>query len=471
MTFGTFRKAAAMATASLLMVAAPLAATGTQTSAGRAAAAQPAAAQPPAGQAAAGQPGQAGSGLNIPQDVSFVGRQAEPNVARATALINDEIITRTDIDQRMALLLASQRVQLPPEEMERVRAQVLRNLIDEALQIQAAKENELTVERAEVDRYYARFAQGFNHTAQTFGQYLRSIGSAERSVKRQIEGELAWQQLQRRMLPRISVADEEVNDILTRMNAARGSSEYHVAEIYLTATPETMAEVRNNASRIVQQIRSGASFQGYARQFSEASTAALGGDLGWVRAEQLPPELAAMVQAMPVGTISDPIQVQGGLSVVALVDSRQVLVSNPRDAQLSLMQMSLALPAGITEAQARQQAERMATATQAMGGCGRAAEVASSLGAELVSNDGMRVRELPPQLQEPVLRMSVGQATSPFGSLQRISVLILCGRDDPEQQAAPTFAAVADRLEEERMNRQAQRYLRDLRRDAVIEYR
>jgi len=384
--------------------------------------------------------------------------------------VNEEIITRSDIEQRVALFVASQRVQLPPEEMERLRAQVLRNLIDEALQIQEARQKEIEIEPAQVTSFYGRFAQSFGHTAQTFSAYLRSIGSSERTVQRQIRGELAWQELQRRLI-RVSVNSGEVQEVLDRLTASRGANEYHVAEIFLPATPENSVQVRSNAAQIIEQLRRGASFAAYARQYSQASTAARGGDLGWVRAEQLPPELAAVVQAIPVQAISDPIQLPGGFSVVALVDSRQVLVANPRDAQLSLMQIAIALPAGTTEAQARAQAERLGQATQAMGGCGRASETATAVGAELVSNDNVRVRELPPQMQQLLLGMSIGQATAPFGTIERISVLVLCGRDDPEVTAAPTFAAIADRLESDRMNRQAQRYLRDLRRDAVIDYR
>ncbi len=439
MKFGTFRMAALAAVGSMASVAAV--------------------AQPP----------REGS-LSIPNQVSFVGRQ-EPNVARATALVNEEIITLTDIEHRMALVLASSRAQLPADEQERLRAQVVRNLIDETLQIQAARENEAAVEQREIDSYYARFAQGFGHTPTTFGQYLTSIGSSERSVKRQIQGELSWQRLQRRMLPRVSVRNEEVQEVLSRLNASRGTSEYRVAEIFIEATPETMPQARALADRIVQQIRAGGSFGAYARQYSVASTAALGGDLGWVRPEQLPAELAAVVQAMPEGTISEPIAVSGGISIVGLPDSRQVLVADPRDAQLSLMQMSVLMPAGTAEAAARARAEQLASSSQSMGGCGRAQEVATQIGAELVSNDNVRVRELPPALQQMLLGMSIGQATAPFGTPERISVLVLCGRDDPAPLNAPTAASIADSLEESRMNRQAQRYLRDLRRDAVIEYR
>lgn len=443
MKFGTFRRAAVVLAGSFLSVVA-------------------------VAQTAGDQPRQ--GGLAIPSDVNFVG-QAEPNVARASVIVNDEIITQTDIDQRMALMLASQRVQISPEEQQRLRAQILRNLIDEALQIQAARENEMAVEPREIDQYYARHAQQFGQTAPNFANYLRSIGSSERSVKRQIAGELSWQRLQRYRMNRVSVADEEVNAVLARLQAAQGTSEYRVGEIYVSATPETAATVRANLARIAEQIRGGASFPAYARQYSEATTAALGGDLGWVRAEQLPPELATVIQSMPVQTITDPIQVPGGFSVLVLVDSRQVLVADPRDATLSLMQMSIELPAGTSEAQARARADQLAQATRTMGGCGRAPEVARTVGAELVSNDAMRARDLPPALQQALLAMSVGQSTPPFGTTERVSVLVLCGRDDPRQVNMPSAEDVQTALAEQRMNQQAQRYLRDLRRDAVIEYR
>jgi peptidyl-prolyl cis-trans isomerase SurA len=420
---------------------------------------------------AAAQSGGGGTGLNIPGNVQFVGKQ-EPGVRKATAIVNGDVITGSDIDQRMALIVASQQIALSPEEVERFRAQVLRNLIDEAIQIQAAAQQELTIEQRDIDSAYARVAQNVRQTPEAFGGYLRSIGSSERSLKRQIRGEMAWERLQRRLIePFVNVGDDEVQAEIAGMDARRGTAEYRVAEIFLTSTPETAAEVQANADRIVQQIRGGASFPAYARQFSEASTAALGGDLGWVRAEQLPVELAALVAQMPVGSVSAPIPVPGGVSIVAVADTRQILVADPRDAVLSLMQISVALPAGTTQAQAEARGVQLGQAAQAMGGCGGAAATAQTAGAELISNDQVRVRDLPPQLQQMLLALSVGQTTPPFGSADRISVLVLCGRDDPQTASAPNPVEVANRIEQERVARRARRYLRDLRRDAVIDYR
>ena len=81
------------------------------------------------------------------------------------------------------------------------------------------------------------------------------------------------------------------------------------------------------------------------------------------------------------------------------------------------------------------------------------------------------MRDLPAALQQMMLPMQVGQATQPFGSLEDgVRVLVMCGRDEvsPSQ---PTFDSVSNQMLEERINSRSRRYLRDLRRDAVIEFR
>lgn len=417
-------------------------------------------------------PGSAPAGLAIPNEVRFL-RQADPSVRKATAIVNGSVITGTDIDQRTALVVLAADGQVPADEMQRLREQVLRNLVDETLQIQAATAEEITVTPAEVDTIYQRYAQNFQRSPVEFAAYLRTIGSSEKSIKRQIHAEAAWSRLQRRQIePFVNVSEEEVTSLIERMNAARGTQEYKIGEIFLSATPETAAEARANATRIVQQLRGGASFLAYARQFSEASTAAVGGDLGWVRAEQLPDPLAEAARLLPVGQISDPIAIPGGFSIIAVQDSRQVLTADPRDAVLSLKQISLAFPPGAPRAQVELKVQQLVRMSQSMGGCGGADAAATGIGAEVVSNDNVRVRELPPALQETLLALSIGQATPPFGAAnERVSILVLCGRDDPAASETVSFDTVYNQLSEERVNRRARRYLRDLRRDAIVDYR
>jgi peptidyl-prolyl cis-trans isomerase SurA len=410
--------------------------------------------------------------LNLPENLQMFGEN-DPNIRKATAVVNGQVITGTDVDQRVALVVAASRSAIGAEEMQRLRMQVLRNLIDETLQIQAAKAEEIEVTRDEINETYAKVAaQNFGQDTKAMDAFLISVGSSPVSLKRQIEGELAWSRLLRRNIaPFVNVSEEEVNELLQRLEAARGTAEYRLGEIFLSATPETREAVQQNAARIIEQLRQGGSFVGYARQFSEASTAAVGGDLGFVRLETLPAELAVAAREMQPGQLVGPIENSGGYSILYLIDKRQVLMADPRDAVLSLKQISVSFPAGMTEAEATPILQKFAEGVETIRGCGDADAVAARIGADVVDNDQIQVRQLPEQLQSIMLGLQVGQATPPFGNVEDgVRILLLCGRDDPVAKGGPSFDELMAQLEDERINKRAQRYLRDLRNDAYIEY-
>lgn len=412
------------------------------------------------------------AGLNIPEQLTIFG-QNDPNVRRATAIVNGDVITGTDVAHRLALIVAANGGTVSKEEEDRLRLQVLRNLIDETLQIQEAEANEITISSGEIGQTFNQVAQqNFKQDINAFDQYLRSRGSSTDTLRRQIKGELAWSRLLRRNIqPFINVGDEEVNAIIERLNASKGTTEYRIGEIYMSAAPEAAEQVAANMRQILDQIRQGGSFVAYARQFSEASTAVTGGDLGWVRPGQLPQSLAEAASQMQIGQVVGPVQVPGGFSILYLIDQRQILTADPRNAVLSLKQLSISFPPGTTEAQATASSAEFATATQNIKGCGAANEVASSIGAAIVDNDQVRLKDLPGPLQSTVANLPIGQASQPFGSVaDGVRVLILCGRDDPQTASAPSFDQIMSNLENERVNKRAQIYLRDLRRDAIIDY-
>lgn len=409
--------------------------------------------------------------LKLPQNPQVFGN-AMPSVVKATAIVNGDVITQTDIDQRLALLAIANGGQIPAEEVERLREQVLRNLIDESLQIQAAKSEKIDIKKSDIEKTVQRVAGNVKKTPDQLATYLEANGSNIRSLRRQIEGEIAWQRLQRAKIEsEVSVGDDEVKAVLTKLNASKGTEEYHVGEIFLSATPATESQTLDNANKILTQLRQGASFAGYARQYSEASTAAVGGDLGWVRPEQLPTPLASALREMPAGSISNPIQVPGGFSIIAVQDTRKILTPDPRDAVLSLKQVSIAFPKGTTREGAEPIVARFADAAKNIGGCGGAEKLASDFHGEVVTSDQVKMRDLPAALQRLMLPMQVGQATQPFGSLDEgVRVLVMCGRDEVDQ-SAPSYDDIYNQLNEERINSRARRYLADLRRDAVIEFR
>ena len=408
----------------------------------------------------------------IPDNVQIFGKN-DPNHRRATAVVNGDIITGTDVQQRLALILSTNQGKIGPEEEQRLRLQILRNLIDESLQIQEAKAQDIAVTDDEVEESYNRVAeQNFKQNAKAMDAHLAKIGSSPSSLKRQIRGELAWQRLLRRNVqPFVNISEDEVKENLDRLKAAKGTEEYRIGEIYLSATAETKPAVSENAQKIVEQLRQGGSFVAYARQYSEASTAAVGGELGWIRLAQLPTELATAAAGLTPGQLVGPVETTGGFSILYLIDKRQVLTADPRDALLSLKQITLTFPKGTTQAVATPKVVEFSRGVKAIKGCGDAEAAATALGAAVVGNDNIKVRDLPGPLQEAMLKLSLGETTPPFGSVEEgVRVLMLCGRDDPQSASGPSFDELMAQMEDDRVNKRAQIYLRDLRRDAVIEY-
>src|SRR5690242_16660806 len=114
--------------------------------------------------------------LKLPQNPEVFGN-AMPSVVKATAIVNGDVITQTDIEQRLQLLVIANGGQIPPEERERVSQQVLRNLIDETLEIQAAKQEKIDIKRSDIDKTLARVAQNVKQTPDQLAAYLEAHGS------------------------------------------------------------------------------------------------------------------------------------------------------------------------------------------------------------------------------------------------------------------------------------------------------
>ena len=415
--------------------------------------------------------------LDLPQNLQIYGK-FDPNVRKATAIVNGAVITGTDVDQRANLILAARDLKLSPDEMTQFRLQIVRQLIDETLQIQQARTSEVKLDPAEVDKSFDTVARNFGKTVPEMRAYLRSVGSSERSLKRQVEAELAWNRYLRRKVD-INVGDEEVKTIIEKIKKSQGTTEYHVREIYLKADADRAQEVFSQAKQMMVSIQKAEkgpdSFGYYARNFSEMTTKVTDGDLDWLsetQLEQLPAAESEAIRSMTPEHLAGPIEVPGGFSIIYLVDTRKVGVADPLDARLTLKQISVRFPEGTTQAQATDRVSQFAKLSQTIRGCGDVAKVAATMGAEVVDNDSVRIKDLPGALRDIMLKLQVGESTPPFGSPKDgVRTLVLCGRDEARGGNIPGMEQMRTKMENDRVNLRANQLLRDLRRDAIIEYR
>ena len=198
------------------------------------------------------------------------------------AIVNDEVISLYDVDQRVELYFVSSGIARSRETVERLREQALRELVDEKLQLQEARRVEISIEEEEIEREIKRLSEGFSTSQTSITEFLEEKGIKERTLESQIEADLAWSQFIRRSFGgRIRVGDDEVDEQYRKVLRAIEQPRFLVSEILLNADTLTdQQRVARISQEIVTQLRNGVDFSAVARQFSVSPTAARGGH--WV---------------------------------------------------------------------------------------------------------------------------------------------------------------------------------------------
>jgi len=389
---------------------------------------------------------------------------------RVAAVVNDEAISLSDVMGRLRLAMVSSGLPDTAETRQRLLPQVLRLLIDERLQLQEARRLELEVPDQQVDNEIQELARRNNMNMETFRQALDQAGVPMSTMRAQTRANIAWSVLvQRRLRPTASVADEEVNNYLERVQANAGKPEYLASEIFLPVdTPESDGEVRQLAERLVEQIAAGANFAAVAQQFSQSSGAAAGGEMGWIQAGQLESNLDRALQQLKPGQFSRPIRSLGGYHILWLRDQRVVTAGNPDEIKVAIGQLVLPVPAGSDPEVQLQQATQIAQEAQSCVGLQSAANTIP--GAQLAGLPLTRMGDIPAEIKTLIQNQGIGVSTQPLVTDVGVMLLMICEREVPEGSLPPPDQ-VRNALVLEKLDMLQRRYLRDLRRDATIEYR
>lgn len=394
-------------------------------------------------------------------------------VTRIAAIVNDDVVSLNDLNERITLVTRSAGMPDTPQNRDRVSSQVLRSLIDERLEMQEAKRLSISVSKKEIDQALARIEQQNNMPKGGLDTVLAKQGISRASLVDQVTASLTWAKVVRSRLSQdVTISDEEVNEVLARLKDTADVPQDRVAEIFLAIdNPTQEPEVKQLADRLIEQIRSGIKFDAVARQFSQSPTAAVGGDLGWVTESQLLPELGDALKKMNPGEMSYPLHAGGGYYILYLVDRRTMGKPNPDDTVLTLVEAVLPLP---SDASPDQQQRVLQHAQQIAGrvkSCGELAKIgrdeAPQTSRELPD---VKAGELPPALRQTVLGLGIAEASKPLPMPGGIGVVMVCQKKDPPG-GLPSREEVADSLARERLDALARRYLRDLRRGAYVDIR
>ncbi len=392
---------------------------------------------------------------------------------KIAAVVNDDVITELDVFMRLRMAMLSAHLQDTPETRQRLLPTVMRTLIDEHLKTQETKRKGINVPPSEVDRRIDDLAKRNNMSRTDFDGMLVGNGILVDTLADQISAELGWARLvQRDLRSTIKITDQEINDALARAKASSGQTEYRLSQIFLGVdAPNDEPAIRQSAERLLEQLQQGADFASLAGEFSQDQGAVKGGDFGWVRLDELDPEVAKVLPTLVEGQVGGPIRGTGGYYLVMVRKTRVADASTTEAGTVELEQIFWTMPANAAESEVNKAFSQAQALQGRIQSCADMAGQSSSVAPGVYRGLGnVLISDLPPEVQPYAINQPIGQPTPPVRSAKGVGMYIICNRSSGDE-AALSRVAVADRLGRERLETLARGYLSDLRRAAYIDMR
>ena len=402
--------------------------------------------------------------LTSTMGVSAANAQQSPYSHGISAVVNDDIITTHDLQQRVLFMLATTGAERDEATLARLQQTALRNLIDEHIQLQESTKFEQTISDAEVNRSVARLIGRNGLDPNEVVQQLAQAGININTLRDQVRSEIAWQRIVNGLYgSRIRISDAQIDENLTRQTVNAEKPSLRVAEIYIEATPDIggMDGAMEGGRAMKIQAEQGAPFSLLAQQFSSAPSSAKGGDVGWVREGELRPEVDAVLSTLSKGDISDPIQVPGGVYVVAKLDERvstsetvyklkQVNLPAEDDAALSAASDKLmALKPSLTDCKTLEE------------------DIKAIDGLKTADMGEVKDSDMSEEISAVLTTTGVNELSDPIRTPAGAVALMVCERNVTGSNI-PTRTEIEERLMDQQLAQASKRHLRDLRRQATI---
>lgn len=384
---------------------------------------------------------------------------AAQNAEGVAAVVNDKVISTFDVRQRATMLLLFANLQPTPDLLERARAQALRDLVDEQLQLEEAAKYEITVAGDTIDRRMTDMATRSETTLDNLTTELARNGVAVGTLRNQIRAEIAWQRLIAGMYgSRVRISENDIRETQERIATNARRPQYEMSEIFLPAdTPEEFNQMEQGAMRLLEQMQQRAPFPMVARQFSQAPSAAAGGDLGWISANELAAELRPVAERLQPGQVSLPVRTQNGVYIIAMRNRREGI---PEGAASIVSLRQVTAPASRSNTLDR--IRRNAPGCGALEGAVRGVQ-----GASVVDLGQSVEAELSADIRSRLNGVAINGASTVVTNGDQANIIVLCSRETGGS-AIPDRQQIEDRLREAELSMLAERYLRNLRREATI---
>ncbi|NML26756.1 peptidylprolyl isomerase [Zoogloea dura] len=403
-------------------------------------------------------------------------------VDRIVAVVNSEVITLSDLRQRVAQVtrqLTRQGTTLPPADV--LEKQVLERQIMERLQIQLANETSLRVDDLTLDRAVGRIADSNKMSMTQFRKALEQDGLSWERFREEVRNEMLLTRVREREVDgRIVVSDAEVSNFLTHPESAGGQEEYNLSHILFRApdgaTPEQLARLRTKAEDVAARVARGEPFDKLAASYSDAPDALTGGNLGWRGADRLPSLFAEAVTGLKPGETTAILRSAAGFHIVRVVDRKgggqsgvpaQVQQTRARHILIKTSEV-------VTDADARR---RLADLRESVvQGGANFGELARMHSADLSASKGgdlgwIYPGDTVPEFEQGMDALKPGEVSQPIQSPFGWHLILVEDRRVQDVSDERKRAAARNALRERKSDEAYQDWLRQLRDRAYVEYR
>jgi peptidyl-prolyl cis-trans isomerase SurA len=319
----------------------------------------------------------------------------------------------------------------------------------------------------EVNEEIDAMAQQNNMSRDQFLGYLTSRGINPDTLRQQIRANISWGRwIQGRYGTRLRVGDDQIAATQALLAAQAAKPQYAISEVLIDANRVGgMQQAMAGAQQLVAQMQQGAPFPAVARQFSALPTAANGGDAGWVSPGEVPAEVAAVLEQMRPGQLSQPIPVKDGVYILYLREKR----AGGAATLVSLKQAAVPLPQGASAEDEAAARAKLTSLKPQIKDCATLEATAGKVQGVVAGDLGeAEANDLAPQFRDAADKLQVGEVSEPIRTTAGLHLVAVCGRRNAAE-AQIDKDQIERRLRGQQLSMIARRYMRDLRNSATIE--
>lgn len=387
------------------------------------------------------------------------------------AVVNDDVITTLDLEERRQLVIASAGIKDSAQVRKRLKPQIIQNLIAERLQMQEAKRLSVAITKQEIDKTIRTIEKQRGKPAGSLESFLKDKGVAIRQLRQQLEAQLAWGKVVGRKLRReVTVTEDEIARA-QQAQATLGEEQVRIAAISLPINkPEDEPQVSALATELQKQLESGADFNALAGQLSNNPNVQLNPSV-WVPERALEPSLVQALRSLKPGDKTPPLRSLNSYQIIQLLD-RQTVKPTAGNTEVALKEILLSVEQENIDV--REVDAMMAIAREVRSNPGTCNEsvVAGIEGIDpktiAVNYVRTTLAAMAPEVRILVERLGVTEVSEPFATKEGVRLLMLCEKIELPSEL-PDREKVRKQLFDQKLELEAEKHLRNLRRDAFID--